>query len=241
MRTTGIRSSVHGGEGLGGIVVEQPPVEPSARHAVDFIVDAVLAAPGEITLCPIGPMTNVALAMIKEPRVCTAVREIVFMGGAAFVPGNASPAAEFNFLVDPHAAHVVMTSGVKLTMFGLDVTLKAVVTAAELARLEAIEGELAAKTRAMLTAYGVGDPHLHDPCVVAHLLDPGIFSGVAGLVEVECNSPATLGMSVAAARPRHLAGRAPNCQIVTDLALHRLYALLASCLSRLQARIDAGG
>lgn len=238
MRAAGIRSSVHGGEGLGGIVVAQSPVAPSTGHAVDFIIDTVLSAPGEITLCPIGPMTNVALAMIKEPRVCTAVREIIFMGGAAFGPGNASPVAEFNFLVDPHAAHVVMTSGAKLTMFGLDVTLKAVVTADELAHLGDIRGEIAAKTRAMLTAYGVGDPHLHDPCVVAHLLDPGMFRGVMGLVEIECNSPSTLGMSVVSARPRHLAGREPSCLIVTDLAERRLYALLASCLTRLQARID---
>jgi purine nucleosidase len=91
------------------------------------LIDRIRAEPGGITLCPVGPMTNIALALVKAPDIAPLIREIVFMGGAAFKPGNSTPAAEFNFMIDPHAAQIMLTAGVPMTMFGLDVTHQAVI------------------------------------------------------------------------------------------------------------------
>src|SRR5262249_17932156 len=119
-------ASVHGKDGLGDVGLPEAGFELRSQHAVDFIVDQALEAEGgPVTLCCIGPMTNAALALVKEPRLARRLARIVFMGGAAFCPGNVSPVAEFNVFVDPHAAHVVLGSGLPLTMFGLDVTHQA--------------------------------------------------------------------------------------------------------------------
>jgi purine nucleosidase len=223
---------VHGADGLAG--VQLPEVETSGEgpHAVDFIIEAVMKAPGDITLCPIGPMTNIALALIKEPRLAQNLREIVCMGGAAFVPGNITPVASFNFYSDPHAAQVVLSCGAKLTMFGLDVTRQAKITADVCEQIRA-GGNVSATAVEMMTCYGAADTSLHDPCVIAHLIDPSLFDGVDALVSVECASPLTMGQSVAAQTPRNLAGRAPNCRVITSVAAERLFALLASRLARL--------
>jgi purine nucleosidase len=223
---------VHGANGLAG--VELPEITPAAPgpHAVDFIIDAVMSAPGEITLCPIGPMTNIALALIKEPRLVANVREVVFMGGAAFVPGNITPVASFNFYSDPHAAQIVLSSGFKLTMFGLDVTRQARINSEVCEQIRA-GGKVSGVAVDMMSGYGVADPSLHDPCVIAHLIDSTLFDGVEALVTVECASPLTMGQSVAARTERNLAGRPPNCRVITNVAADRLFALLASRLARL--------
>lgn len=223
---------VHGADGLAGVELPEVAPAPAGPHAVDFIIDRVMAAPGEITICPIGPMTNVALALLKEPRLATSVREIVFMGGAAFVPGNITPVASFNFYSDPHAAQIVLSSGVKLTMFGLDVTRQARITPQVCEQVRA-GGRVAEAAVAMMTGYGALDPSLHDPCVIAHLVDPTLFEGVDALVSVECASTLTMGQSVAARTERNLAGRSPNCRVVTHVDAERLFALLASRLARL--------
>jgi inosine-uridine nucleoside N-ribohydrolase len=223
---------VHGVDGLAGIELPPAPLAPSGPHGVDFIIEAVMSAPGEITLCPIGPMTNIALALIKEPRLATSVKEIVFMGGAAFVPGNITPVASFNFFSDPHAAQIVLSCGARLTMFGLDVTRQAKITADVCERVGA-GGRISRIAMQMLTGYGSADPSLHDPCVIAHLIDPTLFGGVDALVTVECASPLTMGQSVAARTARNLAGRMPNCRVITEVASDRLFELLASRLARI--------
>lgn len=223
---------VHGVDGLAGVELPEADAAGEGSHAVDFIIDSVMSAPGEITLCPIGPMTNIALALIKEPRLAGNVREIVYMGGAAFVPGNITPVASFNFYSDPHAAQIVLSSGVELTMFGLDVTRQAKITSDVCARIHAA-GKVGATAVAMMTAYAAADPSLHDPCVIAHLIDPTLFDGVDALVSVECASQLTMGQSVAARTERNLAGRSPNCRVITHVSAEKLFALLASRLARL--------
>jgi len=203
-----------------------------SQHAVEFIIERVMAA-DDVTLCCIGPMTNAALALIKEPLLARRLRQVVFMGGAAFCPGNASPVAEFNVFVDPHAAHVVLSSGVALTMFGLDVTRHAQVTAERLAALEGADSPVARVAARMLRAYGGADPCLHDPCVIAHLIDPELFSGVDAHVSVECESALTRGQTIARVRERHLAGRAPNCRVITTVDAGRLFGLLGERIGRL--------
>jgi purine nucleosidase len=220
------KTSVHGGDGLGDIGLPPPRGHAEAEHAVDAIIRLVRANPGAITLCPIGPMTNIALALIKAPDIAPLIPDIVFMGGAAFRPGNSTPTAEFNFMIDPHAAQVMLTAGIPLTMFGLDVTAQALITPEWMADVEAAGGPITRAAIAMLRAYGHGDPCLHDPCVIAHLIDPTLFQGVDAWVEVETGSPLTRGQSIAAVAERHRAGRAPNARVIQGLDAPRLFALL---------------
>jgi purine nucleosidase len=220
---------VHGGDGLGDAGLPEPAKAVADSHAVDFIIDQVMARPGEVTLCPIGPMTNLALAIIKEPRLVGALAGIVFMGGAAFRPGNRTPVAEFNFHADPNAAQVMLSAGAPLVMFGLDVTAKATVSDAALGRIAA-GGPRGATLACMMRAYGAADPHLHDPCVIAYLLQPELFGGVEAHVSVICDPPELHGQSLAAVSERHLAGRAPNCRVITDVDRDGLEALLVARL-----------
>ncbi len=223
---------VHGTDGLGDIGLPDASVAPQARHAVDFIIETVLSAPGAITLCPIGPMTNVALALLKAPAIAPQIKQIVFMGGAAFCPGNSTPEAEFNVWFDPHAAEVVLSAGVPLVMFGLDVTRHARIDAERLQRLGSRPGPVAQAAVGMMQAYGRGDPCLHDACVTAHLIDPTLFEGVEADVSVDLVSPLSLGRTVAAVSDRHRRGRATNCRVITSVDDTRLFDLLDGRLGR---------
>jgi purine nucleosidase len=232
MRATGHRSIMHGIEGLGGVKLDGENIVPAKGHAVDFIIDAVMSNPGEVTLCPIGPMTNIALALVKEPRLACNLNQIIFMGGAAFEPGNTTPSAEFNVYVDPHAAHIVVSSGVPLTMFGLDVTRTVIATAERVERLKTIDNEVARTVLRMITAYAQGDPCLHDPCVIAWMIDPSPFSGVDAFLEVDCSAGPNYGRTVAAVSSRHLAGRQANCRIITNARCDDLFDMLEQRLAR---------
>ena len=227
MRASGHRSIMHHSDGLGGVQLDAATT-PRDRHAIDFIIDNVMANAGEVTLCPIGPMTNIAMALLKEPRLGANIKRIVFMGGAAFRPGNTTPAAEFNIYVDPHAAHIVATSGVPLIMFGLDVTSSVIATPERLEPLRAIQTDVARKAVAMLTAYAKGDPCLHDPCVVGWLLAPDLFSGVDAFVEIDCLPGLNYGRTVVSVIERHMAGRSPNCKVITAADCDGFFDLLGS-------------
>jgi purine nucleosidase len=224
------KGSVHGGDGLGDIGLPAPASDVAPGHAVDVLIERVRAEPGALTLCPIGPMTNIAMALVKAPDIAPMIREIVFMGGAAFGPGNSTPTAEFNFMIDPHAAQIMLTAGVPLTMFGLDVTRQALITQDWMTQMEAKAGRVSGPVLAMLRAYGFGDPCLHDPCVIAHLIDPSLFGGVDARVEVECAAPLARGQSIAAVSERHRHGHAPNCRVITAVDTARLFALLEARL-----------
>ena len=223
-------SDVHGTDGLGDSALPDAPHGPAPGHAVDFIIDTITAAPGAVTLCAIGPMTNLALAFVKRPDIAAMVQQVVFMGGAAFCPGNVTPTAEYNVFTDPHAAQIVLSAGVKCTMIGLDVTNHVQVGPAELAALAA-GGPVAQAAGRMLGSYGRLDPRLHDPCVIAHLLDPTLFTGVDAEVAVACDSPLTLGQTVVATRAKHLAGRPANCRVLTGVDAAGVFGLLTGRLS----------
>ncbi|MBP1872172.1 purine nucleosidase [Ensifer adhaerens] len=227
--------TVHGADGLGDIGLPRPTSAPAERTAVQFIIDQVRAAPGEVTLAVLGPMTNIAVALSIDPGIAPMIKRIVFMGGAAFCPGNIKERAEFNFYFDPHAAQAVVASGIPMVMFGLDVTHKAIITKERTERLKRL-GKISGTIADMLTAYGAGDPCLHDPCVIAYLIEPEIFSGVEGFVEVDCNSPLAIGQSVVSVTPRELAGRAPNCLVMTEVDHDRLFALLEERYARVEAQ-----
>eukprot|EP01037_Dinobryon_pediforme_P036049 gene36049-42794_t len=148
------------------------------------------------------------------------------MGGAAFVPGNSTPDAEFNFWFDPHAAEIMVSAGVPMVMFGLDVTHKARMTPERMAALKATGSKVTDVVVGMMAHYGAVDPCLHDPCVIAYLIDPTLFSGVDARISVECASPMTIGRSVAAISERHRKGGQKNAHVITEVDNERLFDLL---------------
>jgi len=230
---------VHGKTGLDGSGLPPPEMPLQPQHAVDWIVDTLLAEGDPITLCTLGPLTNIAMAMVKEPRIIPRISEIVMMGGGFFEGGNATPAAEFNVYVDPHAAYVVFTSGCKLTLLPLDVTHKALTTPARLERFAAIGTPVGDACHGMLSFYGRHDVDkyhtpggpLHDPCVIAYILENNIFSGKDVAVEIEIQAEKTLGMTVV--DWWGVTREPPNCTVVSDLDDDRYYELLIERLARL--------
>ena len=197
---------VHGPTGLDGPDLPEPTIRLQEKHGVDFIVDTLRAeAPGTVTLCALGPLTNVAMALVKAPDIAPRIREIVMMGGAYFEVGNITPAAEFNIYVDPEAADVVLTSGISVTMLPLDLTHGVLSLAHRLEAFAAIGNKvgkavselLSFSERFDLEKYGGEGAPLHDPCVIAWLLKPDLFDGRRINVTVETASELTRGMTVA--------------------------------------------
>src|SRR5919109_4299505 len=128
----------HGETGLGYARLPAPRTKPIAVHGVDFLIEKILASPGEITLVAIGPLTNLALAIRQEPRIVQALKEIIIMGGALRYEGNTTALAEFNTYVDPHAAHIVYHAGIPTILVPLDVTYQCILTPADVQRLQTI-------------------------------------------------------------------------------------------------------
>src|SRR5690606_39113829 len=194
--------AVHGCTGIDGIEITEPATPLERQHAVDFIVETLEAASDDsITLVPTGPLTNIAMAIVKAPSILPKIREIVLMGGAMREAGNHSPSAEFNILVDPHAAHVVFGCGRPIVAMGLDVTHQVISTPARVDRIRGLGNRAALATAGMLEfysrhdsmKYGIEGSPLHDPCTVAYLLRPEIFKGRQCNIEVEIHSELTAG------------------------------------------------
>lgn len=193
---------VHSDEGLEGIEIFEPKIKAQDKHAVDFIIDELMAAEnGEITLVPTGPLTNIASAIKKEPLIVDKIAEIVLMGGAMREGGNITPSAEFNIFVDPKAAQIVFSSECKITVFGLDVTHQVLSSFEVLERIKAIKNNVAQSAYNLLTCYGRFDSEkygndgapLHDPCTMAYILKPDLFEFKQCNVRVEVQSELTRG------------------------------------------------
>lgn len=232
--------AIHGKTGLDGSGLPEPSIALQDRHAVDFIIDTCLSAgDGEITICMLGPMTNLAVAFVKAPQIVGKIREIVFMGGAALGPGNRTPVAEFNIMTDPHAAKVVLEAGSPLVMFGLDVTHRVITTPARLDTITQIGSPVSEAVTGMLTFYDKNDPErygeqggpLHDPCVIAWLLQPNLFRGKRVHLTVETGSPLTMGQTVA--DWWNVTGKEPNTTVIDHADADGFYTLLVDLLSRL--------
>jgi purine nucleosidase len=231
---------VHGRTGLDGPDLPDPTMPLAAPHAVDFIVETLRShPPGSVTLCPLGPLTNIATAFRRAPDIVPRVAGIVMMGGAYFEVGNVTPAAEFNIHVDPHAAAIVFGAGVPLTVMPLDVTHKALVTRPRNDAFRALGTPVGSAVARMTDfferfdkeKYGSPGAPLHDPCVIAYLLRPELFSGRHVNVAVETASPLTLGMTVA--DWWGVTDRAPNALFMGDLDADGVFALLTERLARL--------
>ncbi len=229
---------IHGETGLDGADLPPPAGAVADAHAVDFLIDACAARPREVTLCAMAPLTNLALAMIKDPGIVANIGEIVLMGGAIGA-GNVTPSAEFNVFADPHAASVVFGAGAKLTMIGLDVTHQAIVTPERLAAIRAIDTPVGRAAAGLLDHYhrvdverhGVAGSPLHDPCVIAYLLRPDLFSGREAFVEVETQGEATLGRTVVDFW--NATGREANATVVERIDADGFFELLIERLARL--------
>ncbi|MBE7552770.1 MAG: nucleoside hydrolase [Anaerolineales bacterium] len=183
---------VHGWDGLGNINLPPPQGRAVDRPAAQFIVETVMAYPGEITLVPIGPLTNLALALALEPRIADHVAEVVVMGGAATVNGNVTPAAEANIINDPHAADMVFTAAWPVTMVGLDVTMQIIMTDDYMLALKTSGSPMAEFIYTISRFYrdfhydthGLAGMHTHDPSAIAYVLDPTLFTTVRGPLRV---------------------------------------------------------
>jgi purine nucleosidase len=231
---------VHGRTGLDGYDWHEPQVQLQVQHGVDFIIDTLRASePGAITLCTLGPLSNVAMALVKAPDIAGHIREIVMMGGAYFEVGNLTPSAEFNIIVDPEAADVVMRSGVPIVMAPLDLTHRMLATHERLAAWQKLGNKAGAAAYGMisfserydLAKYGWPGAPLHDPTVIAYLLKPELFTGKTVNVSIETSSVLTLGMTVVdwwqiTDRPR-------NVHYLRDGNADGFYALLTERYARL--------
>lgn len=177
---------VHGEDGLGNTFLPKAMNSVIGLPAAQFIVEQIMAQPGEITLIPVGPLTNIAIALRLEPKIIERVKEVVIMGGSAYAGGNASPVAEANIYNDPHAAAIVFSAGWPLTMVGLDVTMKSIMTKAYLDEIclahnpatNLIHDIIPFYQRYHDEIYGMGgDLHTHDPSAIAYVLNPEFFTG----------------------------------------------------------------
>ena len=231
---------VHGKTGLDGPVLPDPQTPLAQGHAVDFIIDTLRTqAPGTVTLCPLGPLTNIATAFQKAPDIVDRVQEIVLMGGAYFEVGNITPTAEFNIHVDPEAADIVFKSRRPIVVMPLDVTHKALVTRPRNDAFRALGNKVGIAVAEMtdfferfdINKYGSEGAPLHDPCVTAYLIRPDLFSGRHINVEIETHSELTMGMTVA--DWWGVTDRAPNATFMGDLDADGFFALLTERLARL--------
>ena len=198
---------VHGESGIGNSMLPQPKTRPIPKHAVDYLIERVLAEPKEISLFPIGPLTNIAMAIRKEPGFADAVKELVIMGGAVLEPGNITPLAEFNIYVDPHAAHIVFHSGIPITLIPLDVTHKCLLKQEHVDRLMKIDSPISSFIRDAVEVYlrasfalGYEGSALHDPLTLATLIAPELLTLQEYYVDVDIAGGVSMGKTFADVR-----------------------------------------
>jgi purine nucleosidase len=239
VRTVEVAPDIHGESGLDGPVLPEPVLSLDERHAVDLIIDTIMAhEPGTVTLVPTGGLTNIALAARKEPRIVPRVKEVVLMGGG-YHGGNWSATSEFNIIIDPEAAHIVFNESWPVTMVGLDLTHQALATPEVVERIRSIGTSPAQFVVELLEffggsyleAQGFVHPPVHDPCAVARVIDPSVMTVRRTPLDVELTGTLTLGMTVADFR-----SPAPDdctTQVAVDLDHAKFWALIVDALERI--------
>ncbi|REK77514.1 nucleoside hydrolase [Paenibacillus paeoniae] len=229
-------ADIHGDSGMDGPLLPMPTKAIADEHAVDFIIRELLASDGDITLVPTGPLTNIAMAMRKEPAIIPKIREIVLMGGGTL--GNWTPAAEFNIFVDAEAAKVVFESGVPLTMFGLDLTHKAQATPEIQERIKRINHSVSDFVVELLQffmqtykeVFGFEGAPIHDACCVAYCIDPSIFTYRKLHVDIETKGEYSYGMTVI--DMLGVTGKEPNVNVALDLDQDKFWELMIETLTK---------
>ncbi|MBX5463983.1 MAG: nucleoside hydrolase [Clostridia bacterium] len=230
-----VAADIHGESGLDGPRFGEPTVELDPRHAVDLIIETVLRE-DDVTLVPVGPLTNIALAIRREPRILPRIREVVLMGGSCTL-GNVTPAAEFNIYADPEAAQIVFSSGLPLTMVGLDLTHQVRATPEVVERIRALGNPVAEMAADLLTffastyrkVFGFEGAPLHDPCAVAYLIDPQLIECQPANVEVELRGTWTYGATVCDLYG--VTGRPANARVATRIDRERFWDLIVEALA----------
>jgi purine nucleosidase len=222
------------------LLLPEPTIALQAQHGVDFFVETLRAAEaGTITVCALGPLTNIAMALVKAPEITGRIGELVVMGGACFKLGNVTPTAEFNIHVDPHAAAAVFESGITITMLPLDVTHQLLTTGPRRDALRALGNRCGQAVAALLASFernrrakfGTRATALHDPSVIAYLLSPTLFQGREVNVAVETQSSLTMGMTVV--DWWGVTGRKPNVRMMNTVDADGFFDLLTEKLARL--------
>ncbi|MCQ2001327.1 nucleoside hydrolase [Arthrobacter zhaoxinii] len=239
VRTIENAPDIHGDSGMDGPELPEPTLELDSRHAVDLIIDTVMAhEPNTVTIVPTAGLTNIAMAVRKEPRIAERVKEVVLMGGGYHV-GNWSAVAEFNIKIDPEAAHIVFNEKWPLTMVGLDLTHQALATDEVAKRIAAVGTKPARFVGELLDffgeaykdAQGFDFPPVHDPCAVAYVIDPSVMTTRRVPLDVELTGTLTLGMTVADFR-----APAPddcNTSVAVDLDHQKFWDLVVDALQRI--------
>ncbi|CAG69162.1 nucleoside hydrolase [Acinetobacter baylyi] len=233
--------NVHGKTGLDGIELPEPQMPLQAQHSVDFIIETLRNAPEKtITICSLGPMTNTAQALLKAPDIAARVKRIVLMGGGFFEGGNITPSAEFNMFVDPDAAKIVFAAGIPLTVIPLDVTHQVLTSKEWVDGLRRMDNQVGPAVAAWtdfferydMEKYGSEGAPLHDPCVIGYMIKPELFSGRFINVEIEADSPLTVGAMVA--DWWNVTGRTANAEYLRDIDRDGFFDLLSERLATYQ-------
>jgi purine nucleosidase len=224
----------HGAGGLGNLALPPPTVPLRPEHGVVWLIDTLrAAAPHSITLCALGPLTNIATALVMAPEIAAGVAALVLMGGGT--RGNTTPAAEFNIWADPQAAAIVFDSGLPITMVPLDVTQQVRSTPEHVEQIRRLGTRCSAAVAELISPPRAqpGRPAMamHDPCVIAFLLAPELFGGAEAHVAVETQSPLTAGMTVIDRPVR--AGRPANARVLETVDADGVYRLLAGQIAHL--------
>lgn len=237
-----IAPETHGDAGLGYAVLEPSPARPVDEHGVDLLIREILAAPGEVTLVAIGPLTNIALAIRKEPRIVAAVRQLIIMGGALRADGNTTPLAEFNIYVDPHAAAIVLHSGMPITLLPWDITRHVLLTQDAIHHLMQIESPVSRCIGDMTRFYlefhqhyfGFAGCSINDPVALALVFMPELARLQPVFVDVEIASETTMGKTVADFM--NVTGKPANVQVVMELDIPRFIEMFLERMAALARR-----
>jgi inosine-uridine nucleoside N-ribohydrolase len=240
LRPLATAERVHGEISRDRLLLPEPTMALQAQHGVDFLIETLHSAEaGTITLCALGPLTNIAMVLVKAPEVAGKIRELVVMGGACFELGNVTPAAEFNIHVDPHAAAIVLDSGVPITMIPLDVTHQVLSTPPRVEALRRLGNRCGPAVAALLDSFeinrrdkfGARSMALHDPSVIAYLLRPALYDGREVNVAIETQGTLTMGMTVV--DWWGVTGRKANVRFMNTVDADGFYDLLVAKLALL--------
>jgi pyrimidine-specific ribonucleoside hydrolase len=238
LRPLTLAQDVHGEKGLYGLSNVKPDFRESKRSAHRFLLDTILDYPDKVTLIPTGPLTNIAIALLAEPRLKDKIERIVFMGGAA-KGGNITPEAEFNIFVDPESAKIVIDSGISLTMIGLDVTHKALIYADEVERIKDIGrmgrvvGDILDSYSTFYLTHGFSGIPIHDALAVAAVFAPGIVKGKYASVDIEIHDELTLGKTMVDFET----SKTPNCHVALDVDRERFISILTEAIKNIETSV----
>jgi inosine-uridine nucleoside N-ribohydrolase len=240
LRPLATAERLHGETSRDRLLLSEPTMALRAQHGVDALIETLHSAEaGTVTVCALGPLTNIAMALVKAPEIASRIRELVVMGGAGFELGNVTPAAEFNIHVDPQAAAIVIDSGIPITMIPLDVTHQLLSTPPRIAALRALGNRCGPAVAALLDSFeinrrakfGSRGMALHDPSVIAYLLRPNLYDGREVNVAIEAQSALTMGMTVV--DWWGVTGRKANVRFINSVDANGFYDLLTEKLARL--------